>query len=51
MAAVMTAGGLDLRGFLGLDPAVWPGCETLRHVARLKGFGSWSWSEPPGRER
>jgi hypothetical protein len=37
---IETAGSLDLRGFLGLDPAVRPGCGPLRYVARLKGFGT-----------
>lgn len=37
---VETSGSLDLRGFLGIDPAVRPGYETLRYVVRLKGDGT-----------
>jgi uncharacterized OsmC-like protein len=37
---VETSGGLDLRGFLGIDPAVRPGYETIRYVVRLKGDGT-----------
>jgi uncharacterized OsmC-like protein len=37
---IETAGALDLRGFLGLDPAVRPGYETIRYVVRLKGDGT-----------
>jgi hypothetical protein len=35
---IETAGTLDLRGFLGLDPTVRPGYETIRYVARIKAF-------------
>jgi uncharacterized OsmC-like protein len=35
-----TAGELDLRGFLGIDPDVPPGYETLRYTVRLKGNGT-----------
>jgi OsmC-like protein len=37
---VETTAALDLRGVLGLDPQVPPGFDTLRYVARLKGFGT-----------
>ena len=37
---VEASGRLDLRGFLGLDPAVRPGYDSIRYVARLKGFGT-----------
>jgi uncharacterized OsmC-like protein len=37
---IETSGQLDLRGFLGLDPAVRPGYDTIRYVARLKGRGT-----------
>jgi uncharacterized OsmC-like protein len=37
---IETAGELDLRGFLGLDPSVPPGYETIRYTVRLKGSGS-----------
>jgi len=37
---IETAGQLDLRGFLGIDPAVRPGYDTIRYVARLKGNGT-----------
>jgi uncharacterized OsmC-like protein len=37
---IETDGEIDLRGFLGLDPAVAPGYETLRTVVRIKGSGS-----------
>ena len=35
-----TAGELDLRGFLGIDPDVPAGYETLRYTVRLKGGGT-----------
>jgi hypothetical protein len=31
---------LDLRGFLGIDPNVKPGYESLRYVVRIKGNGT-----------
>ncbi len=37
---IETSGALDLRGFLGLDPAVRPGYDAIRYVARLKGTGT-----------
>jgi uncharacterized OsmC-like protein len=37
---VETSGALDLRGFLGIDPAVRPGYEALRYVVRIKGDGT-----------
>jgi uncharacterized OsmC-like protein len=37
---IETDGEIDLRGFLGLDPAVAPGYETLRYVVRIKGSGT-----------
>ena len=37
---IETEGEIDLRGFLGIDPAVPPGYETLRYVVRIKGSGS-----------
>jgi len=37
---VETAGELDLRGFLGIDPGVRPGYESLRYTVRLKGDGT-----------
>ena len=37
---VETAGELDLRGFLGIDPDVRPGYESLRYTVRLKGNGT-----------
>lgn len=37
---IETSGALDLRGFLGLDPAVRAGYDTIRYVARLKGAGT-----------
>ena len=33
-------GEIDLRGFLGLDPAVPPGYESLRYTVRIKGDGT-----------
>jgi hypothetical protein len=36
---IETSGALDLRGFLGLDPAVPAGYETIRSVVRIKGSG------------
>lgn len=38
--AVETEGDIDLRGFLGIDPAVAAGYEELRTVVRIKGSGS-----------
>ena len=37
---IETEGDIDLRGFLGLDPAVPPGYETLRYTVRIKGSGT-----------
>ena len=34
---IETLGELDLRGFLGLDPAVKPGYDKLRYIVRIKG--------------
>ena len=33
-------GDIDLRGFLGIDPAVPPGYENLSHTVRIKGSAS-----------
>lgn len=38
--AVETEGNIDLRGFLGIDPAVAAGYEELRFVVRIKGSGT-----------
>jgi len=37
---IETSGELDLRGFLGLDPNVKPGYDSIHYVVRLKGNGS-----------
>ncbi len=37
---VETQGELDLRGFLGIDPAVPAGYEALQYTVRLKGSGT-----------
>jgi uncharacterized OsmC-like protein len=37
---IETDGEIDLRGFLGIDPAVSPGYENLRYVVRIKGSGT-----------
>jgi uncharacterized OsmC-like protein len=37
---IETSGALDLRGFLGIDPAVRPGYDTIRYVVRIKGAGT-----------
>ena len=37
---IETYGEIDLRGFLGIDPAVPPGYEKLNYVVRIKGSGS-----------
>ena len=37
---IETAGELDLRGFLGIDPTVRPGYETIKYTVRLKGNGT-----------
>jgi uncharacterized OsmC-like protein len=38
--AIETEGEIDLRGFLGIDPAVPPGYESLRYKVRIKGNGT-----------
>jgi len=38
--AIETEGKIDLRGFLGIDPAVPAGYEELRSVVRIKGNGT-----------
>ncbi len=38
--AIQTSGALDLRGFLGIDPSVPAGYDTLRYVVRIKGDGT-----------
>ena len=35
-----TEGEIDLRGFLGLDPAVPPATRNLNYVVRIKGSGT-----------
>jgi uncharacterized OsmC-like protein len=37
---IETAGALDLRGFLGIDPSVPPGYEAIRYVVRIRGNGT-----------
>ncbi len=37
---IETSGTLDLRGFLGIDPSVHPGYESLRYTVRIKGDGT-----------
>lgn len=37
---IETDGEIDLRGFLGIDPAVPPGYENLRYIVRIKGSGT-----------
>ena len=37
---IETDGKIDLRGFLGLDPAVSPGYESLSYTVRIKGSGT-----------
>ena len=37
---IETDGEIDLRGFLGIDPAVPPGYEKLHYVVRIKGSGT-----------
>jgi uncharacterized OsmC-like protein len=37
---IETQGEIDLRGFLGIDPAVPPGYKSLNYVVRIKGNGS-----------
>ena len=37
---IETEGEIDLRGFLGLDPTVAPGYESLRYTVRIEGEGS-----------
>lgn len=38
--AIETEGEIDLRGFLGIDPAVPNGYESLRYTVRIKGNGT-----------
>src|SRR5438067_4742822 len=38
--AIETNGEIDLRGFLGINPAVPPGYENLRYTVRIKGNGT-----------
>jgi len=37
---IETEGEIDLRGFLGIDPAVSPGYESLSYKVRIKGDGT-----------
>ena len=37
---IETDGEIDLRGFLGIDPAVRPGYENLSYIVRIKGNGT-----------
>ena len=37
---IETTGDIDLRGFLGLDPAVPPGYASLNYTVRIKGNGT-----------
>ena len=37
---IETKGEIDLRGFIGIDPAVRPGYESLSYTVRLSGGGS-----------
>ena len=37
---IETDGEIDLRGFLGTDPSVLPGYESLRYIVRIKGSGT-----------
>jgi len=37
---IETEGDIDLRGFLGIDPAVTRGYDTLRYTVRIKGSGT-----------
>jgi uncharacterized OsmC-like protein len=37
---IETDGEIDLRGFLGIDPAVLPGYEYLSYIVRIKGSGT-----------
>jgi len=37
---IETDGDIDLRGFLGIDPAVPPGYENLSYTVRIKGSGT-----------
>ena len=37
---IETTGEIDLRGFLGIDPAVPAGYENLRYTVRIKGSGT-----------
>lgn len=38
--AIETDGEIDLRGFLGIDPAMPPGYENLSYTVRIKGDGT-----------
>jgi uncharacterized OsmC-like protein len=40
LVEIESSGELDLRGFLGLDPTVRPGYETIRYGVKVKGDGT-----------
>ncbi len=37
---IQTRGDIDLRGFLGIDPDVKPGYDSIRYTVRIKGDGT-----------
>ena len=37
---IETSGQLDLRGFLGIDPNVKPGYDSIRYLVKIKGNGT-----------
>jgi hypothetical protein len=37
---IESRGELDLRGFLGIDPTVRPGYESIQYTVRIKGNGT-----------
>jgi uncharacterized OsmC-like protein len=37
---IVTTGNIDLRGFLGIDPAVNPGYDSLTYTVNIKGDGT-----------
>lgn len=37
---IETSGALDLRGFLGIDPTVRPGYESMHYTVRIRGDGT-----------
>ena len=48
---IETEGELDLRGFLGIDPSVKPGYDSIQYTVRMKGDGEFEGGDPVARSR